>query len=274
NQIFSFTSIGGARLDTNLANSRKGVYTYKIQGQHYHQHGCLMPEIIEDIEPKSQFAQIYFYDGSDIDTQVDRRYNLMEKTLNYTMLQQLQYEISENNPFAHIFISANDIEKKEETTIAFIAIHNTHGKDMRNYNKPICDEIALIHGDYTPHQQRDIIIKRFDNKLTRISELHRAYDPLQYPLLFPFGEYGWHKGILRANVQQKVGKKKEVLETIEEEQQEQQQEEEEQTQAESSQQLWSDTGLTFQQVLDDIYSSDIPTQQNIEEQQIVEEEQN
>jgi len=194
NQIFAFTSIGGARLDTNLANARKGVYTYKIQGQHYHQHGCLMPEIIEGIEPKPQFAQIYFYDGSDIDTQVVRRYNLMEKTLNYTMLQQLQYEISENNPFAHIFISANDIEKEEETTIAFIAIHNTHGKDMRNYNKPICDEIALIHGDYTPHQQRDIIIKRFDNKLTRISELHGAYDPLQYPLLFLFGEYGWHKG--------------------------------------------------------------------------------
>src|SRR6185295_10135489 len=90
NQIFAFTSIGGARLDTNLANVRKEVYTYKIQGQHYHQHGCLMPEIIEGTEPKPQFAQIYFYDGSDIDIQVVRRYNLMKKTLNYTMLQQLQ----------------------------------------------------------------------------------------------------------------------------------------------------------------------------------------
>ena len=27
-----------------------------------------------------------------------------------------------------------------------------------------------------------------------------AYDPLQYPLLFPYGEYGWHDNILRANV--------------------------------------------------------------------------
>src|ERR1044071_4652037 len=32
-----------------------------------------------------------------------------------------------------------------------------------------------------------------------MSELHGTYDPLQYPLLFPYGEYGWHEHILRAN---------------------------------------------------------------------------
>src|ERR1043165_8824167 len=272
NQIFAFTSIEGARLDTNLANARKGVYIYKIQGQHYHQHGGLMPEIIEGIEPKPQFAQIYFYDGPDIDTQVNRRYNLMEKTLNYTMLQQLQYEISENNPFAHTFISANEIEEEEETTLVFIAIHNTHGKDMRNYNKPICDEIALLHTDYTSTQQRDIIIKRFDDKLTRISELHGAYDSLQYPLLFLFGEYGWHKGILRANVQQKIGEKEEVKQ---EEQQEEEKTQQEYNQAESSQQLFSNIGLTKQQVLDDLFDLPISVEkQTVEEQQIVEEQQN
>ncbi len=30
-------------------------------------------------------------------------------------------------------------------------------------------------------------------------KLHDTYDPLQYPLLFPYEEYGWHESILRAN---------------------------------------------------------------------------
>jgi len=29
--------------------------------------------------------------------------------------------------------------------------------------------------------------------------LYGPYDPLQYPLLFPYGEFGWHNDILRAN---------------------------------------------------------------------------
>src|SRR6185436_16241297 len=239
-----------------------------------------MPEVYEDEEAKPKFAQIYFYDGNNIDTQANRRYNLMKGTLNHTMLQQLNKELYDNNPFVHVFMTAQNIEEEQDVILTFIAIHNTHGKDMRNYNAPQTNEIAVLHTDYEPEQKRDILIKRFDDKLIRISELHGAYDPLQYPLLFPFGEYGWHGGILRANIQQKVGEKKEVLEPIEEEQEQekqQQQEEETQqeyTQTESSQQLWSDTGLTFQQVLDNIYSSDIPEQQNIEEQQIIEKQQN
>src|ERR1043165_5916845 len=126
NQIFAFTSIGGAKLDTNLANAKKGVYTYKIQGQHYHQHGSLMPEFYEDEEPKPKFAQIYFYDGLDINTQTNRRYNLMEGTLNHNMLLQLTKELYETNPFVNIFMNAKDDEEEEDITLIFITIHNTH----------------------------------------------------------------------------------------------------------------------------------------------------
>src|SRR5581483_7575426 len=74
---------------------------------------------------------------------------------------------------------------------------------MRLYNAPIAEEIAAIClQDDEFIQERDILIKRYNNKLERISKLNGAYDPLQYPLLFSFGEYGWHDGILRANVQE------------------------------------------------------------------------
>ena len=39
---------------------------------------------------------------------------------------------------------------------------------------------------------RDIVLHYRYGGLKRISELHRSYDPLQYPLLFPNGTDGWH----------------------------------------------------------------------------------
>ena len=32
-----------------------------------------------------------------------------------------------------------------------------------------------------------------------ISELHRCYDPLKYPLLFPYGTDGWHVNLKLQN---------------------------------------------------------------------------
>ena len=39
--------------------------------------------------------------------------------------------------------------------------------------------------------KRDIVLRTQDNNLRKISETHRSYDPLQYPILFPRGEDGF-----------------------------------------------------------------------------------
>ncbi|CAG8812576.1 14813_t:CDS:2, partial [Dentiscutata erythropus] len=83
-------------------------------------------------------------------------------------------------------------EKRSNTEVLYIAIHNINSKDMRTYNAPKTDEVAIIYGyksDEEKPNKRDIIIKRNNNILIRISEFHDAYDSLQYPILFPFGEY-------------------------------------------------------------------------------------
>lgn len=46
-------------------------------------------------------------------------------------------------------------------------------------------------------EQRDIIIESHNNKLKRISELHRSYDALQYPLIFCYGEDGYSIDVLQ-----------------------------------------------------------------------------
>jgi hypothetical protein len=64
---------------------------------------------------------------------------------------------------------------------------------MRQYNQPTASEIAVIILDSFSNtyesKPRDIIIKTYQNELKHISELHGSYDPLQYPLLFPYGDY-------------------------------------------------------------------------------------
>ena len=40
-------------------------------------------------------------------------------------------------------------------------------------------------------RERDIKVVSHDENLINIQETMGYYDPLQYPLLFPFGTYGW-----------------------------------------------------------------------------------
>ncbi len=197
NQVLAFTSIG-AKVDKELANAKDGVYTFRIQGALYHRIGGLMPS--DQTEP--QFAQIYFYD-TNLDNQLNRRTEIFPN-LNVNILKALQDELHEINPFVRLFTNARNCVKNEsDLSDMQLIIHNTHSKDMRQYNQPTASEIAVImldNSDFRPDILRDIIIKTYEGELKHISELHGAYDPLQYPLLFPYGEYGWHDSIFRANV--------------------------------------------------------------------------
>jgi hypothetical protein len=61
------------------------------------------------------------------------------------------------------------------------------------YNLPSTDDLAmLVVGDFSLDKfKRDIIIETRNEELKRISSLHLAYMPLQYPLLFPYDERGF-----------------------------------------------------------------------------------
>ena len=40
--------------------------------------------------------------------------------------------------------------------------------------------------------RRDIVLQRRNDQLENVSETHRSYDSLQYPLIFWQGEDGYH----------------------------------------------------------------------------------
>ncbi|GJZ92937.1 DNA helicase PIF1, ATP-dependent [Tanacetum coccineum] len=70
-------------------------------------------------------------------------------------------------------------------------------KTTRQYNAPTVSEVAAIiiidFGD--AHPTRDIVIERKDTGPQRFSELHLSYMTLHYPLIFLYGEDGFHENI-------------------------------------------------------------------------------
>ncbi|XP_028093488.1 uncharacterized protein LOC114293595 [Camellia sinensis] len=67
-------------------------------------------------------------------------------------------------------------------------------RNRPQYNLPISPEVAtvLVGGEEAGNlKPRDIIVQSTSGHLLNISDIVGYYDPLQYPLLLPYGSYGW-----------------------------------------------------------------------------------
>jgi Helitron helicase-like domain at N-terminus len=51
---------------------------------------------------------------------------------------------------------------------------------------------------------RDVIISARGGGLKRINEMNPSYDPLHYPLLFPFGDFGWANDLLQVGTRRTI----------------------------------------------------------------------
>lgn len=162
--------------------------TFKIQGQVCHRIGSLYPLPNED--PK--FTQIYFVDNCDI--QATYRLQLTSGLQKQTILD-VQSMLHANHSYVHSFKTALELRGTDDTLKLVInADKRPTGQHERRFNAPLCKEVAvLMVGE--EHGKRDIVLRRRDNSLETVRETHRAYDCLQYPLLFPSGEDGYHFGL-------------------------------------------------------------------------------
>ncbi|GJY72869.1 hypothetical protein Tco_0477300 [Tanacetum coccineum] len=76
-------------------------------------------------------------------------------------------------------------------------------KTNRQYNAPNVSKVtALIINDFGDGEpSRDIIVNKNNSGPQRISKLHPSYMKLQHPLLFPYGEDGFHEKFLIIEIQ-------------------------------------------------------------------------
>ncbi|XP_057421492.1 uncharacterized protein LOC130715411 [Lotus japonicus] len=190
NSMFAFTSMG-AKID-HTVNIRPGPYVYKISGQNYHKIGGLIPE--EGETPK--FCQLYIHDT---ENEIQNRMCSFKKgakaeELDATIVEDLKEMLDRENPIAQLFRMARDRLSAPGTANVRIKLLGTRSTESRQYSKPTSSEIAaLIVGDFgNSNGKRDVIIEHKTMGFQRITELHPSFMAMQYPLLFPYGEDGFH----------------------------------------------------------------------------------
>ena len=102
----------------------------------------------------------------------------------------------EYNVFAKSFRMAKERYDNFHTKNLNLQLIAYRTKDGRIYNLPTILEVAVvIFGDAGQPINWDIILEKHSGRLQRINELDASYLGLQYPLLFPYGEDGYHNDI-------------------------------------------------------------------------------
>ncbi|KAL5723911.1 DNA helicase [Ranunculus cassubicifolius] len=181
NHVFSFTSMG-VHLDATLANGCSGVYTFRAQGTIYHKIGPLLP--LTGHRPR--FLQMYVYD-----TDHELQNRLAENiTLDPQVLALLKSILDNHNAFAQVLRRISLMENVNDIRLQL----KERRPDQPQYNLPTASQVAaiLIGGDDPSDLcERDIIIQTQGGHLLNVPDTTGFYDPLQYPLLHPYGQFGW-----------------------------------------------------------------------------------
>lgn len=198
NAALAFTSLG---VDQDRGVNRYGPqnWVFRIRGALRHLSSALDPE---QGQPPS-YSQLYIYDPS---TALNARMN-RNPNISRSVMELLQNIMQTFNPYSRIYEHAYEVLKRTEAPDLQVKLRVMPGHDRRRYNLPTADEVAVIlpgDGDGSL-EGRDIVLRlrpppreeRPDQnseprRLEQISETHAAYAPLQYVLLFPKGDPGWH----------------------------------------------------------------------------------
>lgn len=133
-----------------------------------------------------------------MEEQLDRRLEI-NAGMKRAILQDLQCLLHEHHALVRLFKSALERMPSDDYKVVIKADKRPSGTHEGTFNAPTVDELAiLIVGEQL--EKRDIVLTRRDTgQLQQISETHRSYDTLQYPLMFWQGEDGYYFNIKMKN---------------------------------------------------------------------------
>ena len=139
--------------------------------------------------------QLYIFDT---DNEVRNRLSNFDKrgrVLRPEIVQGLIHMLDEHNRLVRIFRTARDMLQAGDVPEFKIRLFAIAG--ARQYELPSGDSIGAIvyEGGPDTGTEYDIIIHRRAGDPERASKLHLSYMALQFPLLFIFGEDGFHTGL-------------------------------------------------------------------------------
>ncbi|KJA12751.1 hypothetical protein HYPSUDRAFT_152271, partial [Hypholoma sublateritium FD-334 SS-4] len=178
NRAFSFTSLSVSE-DHSVNEHQRGPPVFRIFGELHHRSGAL------DTERSGvpRYAQLYLYEPrAALEAHV-----FNNASLDRNIMQDLQTMLEQHHSYVSIYRHAHEIlQGYDPSNDAVVRLRLTPGLDRRHFNLPTADEVTMIlPGTHTTLEARDIVLRLRSGPLYRISDLHPAYVPLQYPLLFP-----------------------------------------------------------------------------------------
>ena len=180
-------------------------------GQLFRRVGSMLPNE-NGKQPKC--VQTYFYGGDDA-----TKYRILNTRKNISAIERIKYETvfkmlheiltGADNKYIKSFLGVKDyVEKhlKDKVWDVKLSIHANESAESLVHagrlNAPTVNEIAiLLPSDdvITDKHKRYVTVnykqKEDTDELQFIPDTHKAYDPLQYPLILPKGQDGWHDGL-------------------------------------------------------------------------------
>lgn len=188
NCAFQITSFGAKQIIEG-----RFMPTFKVQGQIYHLVGSLLPAV----PGKSEFLQMYFIE--DYDVQASRRCNVIPN-LDKNLVHALQQMLHSCNRYVTSFrYQVENATNIQDLKLLIHADRKPAEAHRGRFNALTVNEVAVVLVGQEYGGRRDIVFQRRDSKLHRVSETHRSYDALQYPLLLPRGEDGYSIDIPQYN---------------------------------------------------------------------------
>ncbi|CAI0387106.1 unnamed protein product [Linum tenue] len=160
-----------------------------ICGENYHRIGSLLP--VDGEKPK--FAQLYIFEPeSELDNRLEN-FTSRETLLLPELLSSLLRMLDETNVLVKTFRRIRQELQHSSTPNLRLRIFGMESRN-RQYDLPTSNDVAaLIPGDFIPDQKdRDIIVDHKNDGLKRISSVNPKFEALHFPLLFPYGEDGYH----------------------------------------------------------------------------------
>ena len=175
------------KYDKNLCKRNRGIYTFRVQGQVYHFINEMLPS---NNEPS--YLQLYFYD-----TEHELEHRIQSSTKMSLLTLHKIIDILHVNPYCRFFRNHRGVSDLDNYKIL---IRSDVEVDQRLYNSPSVSQVAAVWVDDAPSRERksrDIVVYGHAGFSHKVEYYFGCYDPLQYPLLFPHGESGWHRRIQR-----------------------------------------------------------------------------
>ncbi|KAL6902302.1 hypothetical protein ACP4OV_005178 [Aristida adscensionis] len=192
NSMFAFTSLG-VDVDRSV-NIGDGPYVFHINGVVHHRIGSLIPPPGR----RPEYAQLYIYDTLN---EVDHRLGIFpvegHDEPDPFIVAALIDTLNEVNPLVRKFRMARDRLVSPDALEVTIKLIGLPTETDRRYSLPTVPELAaLIIGGCTPELSTfNIIVESHTSEFKHISPVHPSLTSLQYPLLFPYGDKGFHPGI-------------------------------------------------------------------------------